>query len=455
MTQRVSADPARRAAYDTVLAVETEGAYANLLLPRLLRAGGVGTRDAAFATELAYGTLRWQGVLDEVLAQGSNRPVEALDPTVRAVLRIGAYQQLRMRVPAHAAVHASVQLARVVIGERVGGFVNAVLRRVGERQWPGWVDALAPTDPVGRLAFAAGSPAWVAHALLDAVGGDLGQLEAALGEDRPVTHLVARPGRITREQLLSIAGSDATAGPWSPFAVRLAGGDPAALEPVRDGRAAVQDEGSQLAALALARAAEPSAGERWLDLCAGPGGKSALLAGLLPPAGRLLAADLRPHRARLVARAVAGRSADVVVADGTRPPWLPGRFDRVLVDVPCSGLGALRRRPEVRWRRQPGDVDALAPLQERLLVQGLDSARPGGLVAYVTCSPHPAETRAVVNRAMAARPATTWIDARPLLTDVPDLGEGPDVQLWPHRHGTDAIYVALLRSGLSSEPDDL
>ncbi|MDQ1664193.1 MAG: rRNA (cytosine967-C5)-methyltransferase [Actinomycetota bacterium] len=454
MNRPPAVDAARRVAYATVLAVETDRAYANLLLPRLLRESSAEERDAAFATEIAYGTLRWQGVLDQVLAHGSTRPVEALDPQVRAVLRTGAYQLLRMRVPAHAAVHASVQLARAVVGERVAGFVNAVLRRVAERDWAGWVEELAPQDSVGRLAFAAGSPRWVAQAMADALDGDLSQLEAALAEDRPVTHLVARPGRITRDELLAAAGPHATPAPWSPFAVRLAGGDPAAVAPVREGRAAVQDEGSQLAALVLARAGEAAEGERWLDICAGPGGKAALLAGLLPAGGRLLAADLHPHRARLVAGAVSGAAADVVTADGTRPPWRPGTFDRVLVDVPCTGLGALRRRPEVRWRRQPADVVALASLQERLLVEAIDSARPGGLVAYVTCSPHPAETRAVVERAIAARPSTERVDARLFLPELPDLGPGPDVQLWPHLHGTDAMYLALLRSGVSPGSPD-
>jgi 16S rRNA (cytosine967-C5)-methyltransferase len=138
-----------------------------------------------------------------------------------------------------------------------------------------------------------------------------------------------------------------------------------------------------------------------------------------------------------------------VVSDGTRPGWRPDRFDRVLVDAPCSGLGALRRRPEVRWRRRPEDIEPLTILQTDLLTVAIDAARPGGLVAYVTCSPHLSETRRVVRRVLAQRPELEMMDARPLLTGVPQLGEGPDVQLWPHRHGTDAMYVALLRSAPS------
>jgi 16S rRNA (cytosine967-C5)-methyltransferase len=431
-----------------VVAVDAEGAYANLLLPRLLRERKLAARDAAFATELAYGTLRWAGVLDEVVAAGSNRPVDALDPQVRAVLRLGAYQLLHMRVASHAAVHSAVDLARDVAGEKVVRFVNAVLRRVSERDWPGWVDLLAPADELGRLAFEHGQPRWVVTAFADALGADRGELRAALAEDRPVTHLVARPGRIGREDLLVQSPPGATAGPWSPYAVRLAGGDPASIPAVREGAAAVQDEGSQLVALALAHAgtADQRGSEHWLDACAGPGGKAALLAGLLPADGRLLAADLQPHRARLVRDALAGVArASVVVADGRRPAWAPSSFDRVLVDAPCTGLGALRRRPEVRWRRTPEDVGRLAELQRTLLLAAFDVVRPGGVVAYVTCSPHLAETRQVVEHLFANRSDVEWIDARQCLPGVPDIGAGPDVQLWPHRHGTDAMYLALLR----------
>ena len=457
--RRGAADPARRAAYDVVVAVDVDDAYANLMLPRLLRERALPARDAAFATELAYGTLRWAGVLDQVIATGSNRPVDSLDPQVRAVLRMGAYQLLHMRVATHAAVHATVDLARAVAGEKVVRFVNAVLRRAAERDWPAWVDRLAPADDIGRLAFEHGQPGWVVAAFADALGDDVAELNTALAEDRPVTHLVARPGRITRDELLEQAPAGATAGPWSPYAVRLAGGDPSAIAAVREGAAAVQDEGSQLVALALARAeiegTNPVGAERWLDVCAGPGGKAALLAGLLPADGRILAADRQPHRARLVRAALRGRTgASVTIADGTRPAWPANAFDRVLVDAPCTGLGALRRRPEVRWRRRPDDVAPLAELQRRLLAASADAVRPGGVLAYVTCSPHPAETRGVVEEVLATRTDLERIDARECLPGVSGLGDGPDVQLWPHRHGTDAMYLALLRrsspTGLAS-----
>jgi 16S rRNA (cytosine967-C5)-methyltransferase len=438
-------DPVRRVAADLVFAVEQQAAYSNLMLPRLLRERKLEGTDAAFATELSYGTLRWQGVLDQVIASASGRDVAALDPPVRAVLRLGAYQLLHMRVPPHAAVSTTVDLARVVAGPRPVGLVNAVMRKVSQRDWSHWVTALAPAEPVGAAAFARGYPTWIAEAFLEALGGDAAELERALQADRPTTHLLARPQEITRDELLATAGAGATAGRFSPYAVHLAGGDPGRIQAVRDRRARVQDEGSQLMALALARADLEGRDERWLDTCAGPGGKSSLLAGLLPDSASLLAGELQPHRATLVRSGLAGRPASVVVADATRAPWRAESFDRVLVDVPCSGLGALRRRPEVRWRRQPGDIDHLVPLQRALLDSAAASTRPGGVIAYVTCSPHRAETHDVVDSVAAARGDLTPIDARPLLTGVPELGEGPTVQLWPHRHGTDAMFLALFR----------
>lgn len=438
-------DAPRHTSYDVVLAVNEDGAFANLALPRALTERGISGSDAAFATELTYGALRWQGVLDEVIAVTARRDIDAIDPQVRALLRLGAYQLLHMRVPAHAAVHSTVDLARDVAGHKVVGFVNAVLRAIGRQSWEDWVDQLAPEDDLRRIALANGYPVWLAAALADALGGNLGELAVALGEDRPITHLVARPGRVTRDELLQQAGDGATAGPWSPYAVRLTGGgDPAGLAAVRAGHAAVQDEGSQLVALALTRAEVTGGPERWADLCAGPGGKAALLAGLRPMGVPLLAADRRTHRARLVAGAL-DDSVAVVVADATRPAWRDHSFSRVLVDAPCTGLGALRRRPEVRWRREPTDVDRLHDLQVGLLDAAVDATATGGVVIYATCSPHLRETRDVIERVTSSRSDVRIEDARPLLAGVPDLGSGPHVQLWPHQHGTDAMYLAVVR----------
>ncbi len=242
-----------------------------------------------------------------------------------------------------------------------------------------------------------------------------------------------------------VAESGGEPGPWSPFAVRLHGGDPGRLASVRSGDAAVQDEGSQLAALALARAPLDGPDGAWLDVCAGPGGKAGLLAAVRPDGVRLTAADRAPHRAELVRSALAGADdVEVLVADGREPPWSPASFDRVLLDAPCTGLGALRRRPEVRWRRTADDVPALVELQTALLESALRSVRVGGVVAYVTCSPHPAETVDVVDAAVE-RHGLEVLPAASLFPEVPGAERGRYVQLWPHRHGTDAMFIALLR----------
>ncbi|MGY1689735.1 RsmB/NOP family class I SAM-dependent RNA methyltransferase [Geodermatophilus sp. SYSU D01105] len=439
---RPQLDGARLTAYDVLDAVSSRQAYANLLLPQLLRERQLGARDAAFTTQLAYGTLRATGTLDAVLAGLVDRPLADLDPRVLDLLRLGTHQLLDLRVPAHAAVATTVDLTRAIVGAGPSGLVNAVLRKVaagGDRA--AWLDRLGGDDE-RRLALATDHPGWIVRAWREALGGD-DELEAALLADdaAPEVHLVAR--RVARDRLAEESGG--TPGPWSPHAVRLGSGDPGRVPSVRAGTAGVQDEGSQLAALLLARAPLEGPDTAWLDVCAGPGGKAALLAAVRPAGVRLTAADRSPHRAELVRQALRDEDdVDVLVADGRRPSWAAGSFDRVLLDAPCTGLGALRRRPEVRWRRTPEDVPPLVELQTALLTSALASVRPGGVLAYVTCSPHTAETVAVVDAA-AARDDVEVLPVAPLFPGVPGVARGRYGQLWPHRHGTDAMFMALLR----------
>ncbi len=447
-----SVDRPRRVAYRAIRAVTAADAYANLVLPGMLADEGLTGRDAAFATELTYGTLRMLGTLDRVIDRVANREI---DPPVRDVLRLGAYQLLHTRVPAHAAVSTSVALLRAEVGGAgAAGFVNAVLRRVGDRDLDGWVAEITPesADPTSALAVRHAHPEWIVRAFADALGGDLDETAAALAADneRPPVHLAARPGRIDRDALAAAVGG--VPGRWSPYAVYLKGGAPADLPWIADGRAHVQDEGSQLVTLALAAADLDGEDARWLDLCAGPGGKAGMLGALAALRGaRVTAVEVAPHRARLVEQAVAGLPVVVHCADGRsvgEHPDLPERgFDRVLVDAPCTGLGALRRRPEARWRRKPADLPPLTRLQRELLAAALRAVRPGGVVGYVTCSPHIAETLVTATETARRSPVQVeLVDARPLIPgDMPALGSGPTVQLWPHRHGTDAMFLALLR----------
>jgi 16S rRNA (cytosine967-C5)-methyltransferase len=431
-------------AFDALRAVNSQGAYANLIMPSLLGERKISGRDAAFATELLAGTCRGQGTYDLIIAAASGRELKTLQPAVLDLLRLGTHQLLAMRVPQHAAVAAMVDLAAATVGERVTGVINAVLRRVAAADHEGWLARLEPgLDDHDRLALRTSHPRWIVDAYADLLPA--AELEPALVANNlsPHVSLAIRPGLAGVEELTA---TGAEPGLHSPFAARWSG-NPADLPAVREGRAGVQDEGSQLVAWGLARANAPSG--PWLDLCAGPGGKSALLAGLVrADGGTLVASEIAPHRAVLVAQAVrayGGEAPSVIVADGTRPAWRSGSFSKVLADVPCTGLGALRRRPEVRWRRDATDVDQLHPLQLALLTSAIDSAADGGVVAYVSCSPHRRESADVVAETLASRSDLEVLDAATLLPELSAATVGPYLQLWPHRHGTDAMFAAYLR----------
>lgn len=515
--------PARLAAFDALTQVEASDAYANLVLPPLLRERGITGRDAAFATELTYGTLRMRARYDAVVNLVSSRPVSDQDAAVAHVLRLGTHQLLAMRVPDHAAVSESVALARQVGGEGQSNFVNAVLRRISEHPAEHWLAQLGEVAGEAGLdvpvaAAVHSHPAWMIRAIRAALGKQAtpAELEAALvASNTPApVNLSLRPGLAGPQDLPADSGEPGT---WAPTAWILQAGDPGELPAVASGGAGVQDEGSQLVTLALSEAELDGPDATWLDLCAGPGGKAALLGALLAqraPEGVLVANEVAPHRAALVQESVRAvrrqlpglqvRTGDGREVGGSEP----GRYDRVLVDAPCTGMGALRRRPEARWRRTPDDLSTLAPLQRELLTSALHAVRPGGVVAYVTCSPHVAETELVVADVLASFPGAELLDAPGVLARVagrdvvghrwappgsaedassdagageggqsrlveggpsgaaersePGVAEGSDAgavdgsdgavaadqrtaQLWPHRHGTDAMFLALIR----------
>ena len=480
-----TADPARRVAFGVVRSVHAEDAYANLVLPARIRQARLDRRDAGFATELAYGTLRGLGLYDAILTRCVDRPLEQIDPPVLDALRLGAHQLLGMRVPAHAALDATVSLVRAEIGAGASGFVNAVLRRVAERPLEEWLADVAPADGGdAALAVRTSHPVWIVRALRQALAAHRGtrhiadrdaELAALLEADNapPVVNLVALPVAGGAEALAAALDDGAEPGPLAPDSALHSGGDAGRLPGVREGVLRVQDAGSQLTARALAQAPVPAAegrAERWLDLCAGPGGKAALLAALAAERGATLVAnEVAPHRADLVRQALAAVPAGawtVRAGDGRTiadAPEAAPAFDRVLVDAPCTGLGALRRRPESRWRRTPADLAELTGLQAELLDAAVSVLAPGGVLAYVTCSPHVAETVVQVQDLVRRHPELELLDARTALDTVAldDLRldeaepagapEPADVvartaQLWPHRHGTDAMFLALLRA---------
>lgn len=456
--------PARLTAYDVLRDVDDRDAYANLALPARIREARLDARDAALATELASGALRWRGRYDRIIELAADREAARIDARTLNVLRLGAHQLLGMRTAAHAAVNESVELQRRVGNRSAAGFVNGVLRAIGRSTNEEWDRRIAETAKSADDALAARSshPAWVLRALRDALRseGRAAELPELLQADNeaPRVSLAVLPGApANAEEIARSEAGVAAVGP-SPIGLQLEGGDPGraigALG-LRAGLVRVQDQGSQLAALALARSRPVRAGERWLDLCAGPGGKTAVLAAEAALAGsELRANEISEHRAGLVRGSVEAHAdrVDVVSHDGRDDEAYGGpgaRFDRILVDAPCSGLGALRRRPEARWRKRPADLPGLTSLQGELLDAAAAHLAPGGLLAYVTCSPHLAETRLVVDRLLKRRPELGELDARAILSRVAraplDLaGDRLSAQLWPHRHGTDAMFVSLI-----------
>jgi 16S rRNA (cytosine967-C5)-methyltransferase len=455
-TRDVTLDRPRQVAFDVLSAVTEQDAYATLLLPARLRSAHMIGRDAAFATELTYGTLRWQGSYDAICNACTDRSPSDIDPRVREVLRLGAHQLFSMNVPNHAAVATSVELAKKNGHRAAAGFVNAVLRRMAGASFDEWMSTLTAdleADSDQALSIRFSHPKWLVselrRALLvaDRPESEITDLLKCHNAPAPVT-LVARPRRSTVSELID---GGAKAGRWSPLAAVLDGGDPAQVPAVRDHRAGVQDEGSQLVALAMAApslSAEPGAG-RWLDMCAGPGGKAAVLAALAPANGAELEAwELREHRAELVRQHVPS-AVTVAVRDAGDPEVVreaAGRFARALLDAPCSGAGALRRRPEARWRKSAADLPRLVRGQIRLLHAAIALTEPGGVIGYATCSPLVGETTEVVDAVLAASPDVQQLDTRQFLpVEVADVGPGPAVHLWPHLHGTDAMYFALLR----------
>ncbi|MGV8969378.1 MAG: RsmB/NOP family class I SAM-dependent RNA methyltransferase [Microbacteriaceae bacterium] len=457
--------PARRIALDVILAVRESDAYANLLLPVRLGRAKLSTADAALATELTYGTIRKQGYYDAVIALAAGRSVDKIDAPILDVLRLACHQLLSMRTAQHAAVDESVQLAKTVGSQSATGFVNGVLRTITRRSAEEWHQAAmssAPNDDA-RLAIEHSHPVWIVRAFRQALAaeGAADELSDLLSADNiaPRVSLTALPGLSTVSEL------DAHQSMLSPLGAILDSGDPLEIQAVREGRARVQDEGSALAALVLSRSRPVSAGEKWLDLCAGPGGKAALLAAEAAVGGAtLIANEIVPARAGLVRNtlSVFDPHPHVWETDGTAIGLShPEEFDRILIDAPCTGLGALRRRPEARWRKVPRDVSELSRLQADLLDSGLGALAPGGILAYVTCSPHLAETKVIIESTLKKwgeaivkmdTPAVLdGIISSPRVVDehprdqVEQVGSRPmHVQLWPHRDGTDAMFIQLL-----------
>lgn len=441
----------REVAYDSLLAVEKQDAYLNLVLPKALAKARLSNVDAAFATELAYGTARWQGFYDWVIEEATGREASYIDVDALVIIRIGAHQLLELSTPAHAAIFEMVNLAKKRLKASVIGFINAALRRISERSRKDWVLKLQNSgiNQETILSIEFSHPLWVTRALKLALQSEdaADELVATLISDNepPKVSLVALPGKsITTESVLTREGS-------SPIGYVLNHGDPSKLASVATGAMRVQDQGSQLAALALGAIDSKQSEEKWLDLCAGPGGKAVLLAALArQKSAELTTNEVSEHRATLVATALrhSGFPAKQLSIDGRQLPSNV-QYDRILLDAPCTGLGALRRRPESRWRKNPEDLKELAALQRELIASAWSALRQDGVLAYVTCSPHPTETTAQVEWLLRTFNNSELLNATEVLQRInPLLNLNPKrktVQLWPHRNDTDAMFIALVR----------
>jgi 16S rRNA (cytosine967-C5)-methyltransferase len=421
---------AREVALEAIKRVVDEGAYSNVVIPSLLVRSALGRADRAFATELSYGTLRRLLILDRQVENAARRSTRQISSSALHALRLGAYQLLFMRTPAHAAVSETVSL----VGPQERGFVNAVLRRISTEGL-----AALPTSGDARVEAATGLSSWAVAELRKVVGEEAEVAAGALAE-RATLSLRVNGCATTPEEVEAVfagSGVEARAGGLDPDCILVDGGAPSELPGFDLGWFWVQDQASSFVAKTL----DPRPGEKVLDLCAAPGGKTMAAACAVEPGGLVVAADVNPARARLIATQAArlGLRPKIVVQDALTSA-LRGTFDRVLVDAPCSGLGSARRRPELLWRVRREGVGALAARQLAIMEAALAFLKPGGRLVYSVCTYPRAETDAVADELLAGRP-----DLHPVTTQGPD-GPAARHRLWPHRHGTDGMFVAAFET---------
>ncbi len=434
-------DAPRVLVFDLLTEVNRKGGYSNLLLPQALSASNFEVRDKGFVTELLYGTLRMQGRHDYILAQVSDRPLSEVDSGIVDICRMGVHQLFEMRVATHAAVSATVELARKVIGESKASFVNAILRKVSAKTLSEWLEPLdTVSDPITRLSVQYSHPEWIVSAYFDLLK-DVERVEEELAVNNvPASPtLVAWPGDSTQAQLVELGG---IATQYSPYGARFEGA-PGSLEIIRHRKAGVQDEGSQLVAHIFAEATHDLASI--LDLCAGPGGKAALLAHLANVNGQdFTANEISEPRAKLVKNVIGKFTCQV--GDGRDMAQLGRTYDAILADVPCTGLGALRRRPEVRWRRTVQDLRGLLELQRELSDSAISVLNPGGVFGYATCSPHFSETSGEVLRILKDHPELEQIEISQFLpVNLQGAVRDKSLSLWTSQHGTDSMFLSLFR----------
>ena len=434
-------DAPRLLAFDIISEVNRRGGYSNLLLPQALADSTFDERDRGFTTELVYGTIRMQGLYDYIFSQISDRPWNEVDPEIVDLARMGAHQVFSMRTPAHAAVSATVDVARKKLGESKGSFVNALMRKATSKELTQWLEPLqSETDVIKRMSIEYSHPEWIISAYFDLLKDENLVRDELISNNTPAKPtLVSWPGASTQEELISLGAKPTRYSRFGAFHDE----PPASLEVIRHRRAGVQDEGSQLVAQIFADAT--STAERTLDLCAGPGGKAALLSHICDVSGRdFVANEISEPRAALVKKVI-GRFP-VIVGDARAIAESGQSFDAILADVPCTGLGALRRRPEVRWRRSLKDLAPLLQLQSEIVEGSLAVLEPGGVFGFATCSPHYAETTAQVQSILKKHQDLELIDISTFLpAELEQCTRGGALSLWGHLHNTDSMFLALFQ----------
>lgn len=420
---------ARLLTFEVLTEVILNGAYSNLILPRYLSASKLSSSDKGFASELVYGSLRMKSKHEAFMQAASNRPLNEIDPKVQIVLQIGIHQLKEMRVPSHASIFETVELAKKTVGKSGASFVNAVLRKIDSG-----LSLETPGDRLSELSRAYSHPEWIISAYFDLLKDEQSVIELLVSNNIPAKPtLIAWPGVCNKAELIELGAVDID---QSSVAVKW-DGNPGELAAIKERRAGVQDLGSQIVVEKFFGTYEP--GLRWMDMCAGPGGKAAYLSALLAEnSGEFVANEISSERARLVSQVI--KTGKVTNFDGRELPTELGYFDRILLDAPCTGIGALRRRPEVRWRRTLGDLKSLVQLQKELLDSAADRLNVNGMIGYATCSPHQTETTFQVREFLKRHENFE-------IVKIEDNRAKPDgtLQLWTHLDSCDAMYLALLK----------
>ena len=442
----MSISPARTAAYDILLRVEQEDSYASELL-HSTRCPELTTSDHGLATELVMGVLRWRSSLDSIIGSASAQRLEKLDLEVLTALRLGVYQLGWLdRIPARAAIHESVELVKRARKRSAVPFANAVLRKLAESltSGKGFIDSIRSAATTAALASGSAHPEWLVQSWVTQFGLDVARSVCSYDQSIPVTALRLRTP--SAEEELERAGVELGQGALLADARRVLSGDTTKTEAFKEGRIAIQDEASQLVAALVGQ------GARILDCCAAPGGKTWAIADRNPEA-TIVAAELHPHRAELLRRRVAAKNVQVLTTDVRELP-VHEPFDRVLVDVPCSGTGTFARNPEIKWRLTPADLADFHSRQVAILHAALKQAKPHGRLVYSTCSLEKEEDESVVEEVLRKNESFRLRDSRAELANLlndrvliakdPDsLVHGPYLRTIPGVHPCDGFFVAI------------